>query len=64
MANEVAKKPEGALNRRDVLRALTTVPAALVPIGPAVARVAKRQARPPVPQSGTGEYQRQTFDEH
>jgi len=64
MANEEAKKPEGALNRRDVLRALTTVPAALVPLGPAVARVAKRQARPPVPQSGTGEYQRQTFDEH
>ncbi len=65
MANEGAKKPEGALNRRDVLRALTTVPAALVPIsGRAAALEEKRQTRPASPESATGEYKRQTFDEH
>ncbi len=64
MTNDEGKKPEGALNRRDILKALSTVPAALVPIAPAVAaQEAKRQVRPPAGEKA-GETKRQTFDEH
>lgn len=50
-----------AMNRRDLLKVISTVPAAFVPLAPAAAQEEKRQVRPPAP---TGVTKRQTFDEH
>jgi gluconate 2-dehydrogenase subunit 3-like protein len=65
MADDKSKKAKSSINRRDALIAISSVPTVLVPVSRrAAAQEAKRQARPPVPQSGAGEYKRQTFDEH
>ncbi|PYV18827.1 MAG: hypothetical protein DMG21_03860 [Acidobacteria bacterium] len=58
------KDRETGLNRRDLLKVISTVPAALVPnSGRAEAQEAKRQVRPPAGEKA-GETKRQTFDEH
>src|SRR5947208_15815117 len=58
------KDRETGLNRRDLLKVISTVPAALVPnSGRAEAQEAKRQVRPPAGEKA-GETKRQRFDEH
>src|SRR5205809_2779949 len=60
----MGKDRETGLNRRDLLKVISTVPAALVPnSGRAEAQEAKRQVRPPAGEKA-GETKRQTFDEH
>lgn len=66
MAKEEIKKSENAVNRRDVLKVITTLPAvALAPMVPALAReAAARVSGAPQAEAGGAAYKRKILSEH
>lgn len=63
MSEKKGDKLEGAIKRRDVLKAFSVVPAALIPLGAAVAAEQKTVGGATAAK-GTSAYQRKVFNDH